>query len=222
MSISKAPMSFTFSKVGKPLKEVDPNIIVTWGKFGPKQLSWLNELYAELKANELWAYNITDSFFGPELLHCTFAKIDKITLYCPKMDKVHSWNYYITAGGQAITIKLVKPVFDPFSYAVSDIITPIAMYHTWPDAKGKFKMYIHKSSRAARVKYKQPTPKTLINRAALKGVKDWDILEKYFQVCKSNNISPIRKDICDLVRTISTFEAERDQELEYQRVLEGA
>lgn len=217
--LPKIPEILLWSKVGKPLKEVDPNIIVTWGKFKPAALAWMKAFRLELESHQNWAFHLEKSYLGHELLTHNWSLMHKISVYGPKITVDDYSTTVLTEGGK-IKVIAHNELGDPLACAMSDVITPTAIYMTWPDGVGKFKMFIHKASRIARIKYKQPLIKTFINRKVLKtGATKWQVLEEYIQACTLAGVDPQRKDICDLVRNVSELESERAQNLEYNKVL---
>jgi len=216
--LSIPPATLHFTKQGKPLKSSPENGIIAWGRFSKHPNKWMQEFRTKVIDLQSWIFSIDGSFFGPELLAKDYEPLKKVTLYCTEYD-VDSWEYGIkTISGYSIDLHIVGTTKTPEQLLKESLVTTDATFHTWPDAKGRFKIYTHRGSRTARFKFNQPKPTTCLNRLNLESASDWEPLKHYIQVTTDAGFGPIRKDICDLVKHISLKQVELDQHKELVRM----
>lgn len=221
------PPVFHFSKSGKPLKSSDDMIII-WGKFNKKSTKWILDLKAWLEqpAQQSWKYNIKNTYFDGDLLHHSYEEFrTPLRIYAPiSSGDIHNITYHTQSCYIPIII-LPANTQDLVTRIKSSLITADAAFHTWPDINGRFKMYVHKHSLIAHLKFGIAETKTRINRNNLGSIgSDWKVLGQYIDTCHRIHVDPIRKDICDLVRASSEVDIEKQQqaELEGIGILQGA
>lgn len=211
------PGCFHFSKVGKPLKSPDPDIIICWGKFNKAAMTWINQFHEYMVSQQSWYYGLEGSYFGADLIDHSYGYLNEIRVMAPKVVK-EEWplNYQTKMG--RIRVRLIETHLDPLEQLQSEIITADGVYHTWPTEDGKFKLWIHKHSRLAAFKYQCGPSKTHINRANLDKATEWNLLADYVKACNKAGVEIARQDICDLVRQISNVQVDKAQAEELKRV----
>ena len=211
-TIQTPPSVLHFTTQGKPLKSPS-NVIISWGRFNKYSMSWMKEFKTTLFARESWAYNFKDSFLGSEILLQDYDKLNKITVYTPHSE-LPSWELLIRTQGYPIDILIKRCAESPLDLTLKSLSTANAIFHTWPNDDGRFKIYTHVGSRVARYKFKQPQPKTHLNRANLASAENWSDLKNYIESTTKAGFSPLRGDVCDLVKHISEKDIERTQHIE--------
>src|SRR5690242_2214491 len=211
-TIQSPPGILHFTKQGKPLK-APSGIIVSWGRFSKYAKTWIEVFKVELIKKESWAFNFKDSFLGSELLLLDYERLNEVTIYVPNME-LGSWDFSFKTVGYNIDVHLKRCHETPLDLTVKSLNTADAIFHTWPNDDGRFKIYTHVGSRVARYKFKQPQPKTHLNRANLNSAETWQDLRKYIESTTKAGFSPLRGDVCDLVKHISEKDIERTQHIE--------
>jgi hypothetical protein len=150
---------------------------------------------------------------GSNLLTHSFNELAEVKIYGPNVmgDNRH---FKFHTGNYNFKVTASNCEFDIMKMAESRICTADATFHTWPDETGKFKIYLSKSSQTARFKFKQPEPTTMINRNNIKEAQHWSDLKHYIDATTAWGIGPQRKDVCDLVKQISSVKVDAAQERE--------